>query len=142
MFSPATDRDNPKLREQWKPLLDEFKVDLVLNGHDHTYARTGQRDNDELLENVPSGYQQAYDPAIGTVYVVSVSGPKMYKITKGNFAKRTAENTQLYQIVDIDKTVLRYRAYTANGELYDQFELHKREEAPNLLMESVAPLPQ
>ena len=140
MFSPATDRDNPKLREQWKPLLDEFKVDLVLNGHDHTYARTGQRDSDELLENVPSGYQQAYDPAIGTVYVVSVSGPKMYKITKGNFAKRTAENTQLYQIVDIDKTVLRYRAYTATGELYDQFELHKREEAPNLLVESFAPL--
>ena len=74
--------------------------------------------------------------------MVSVSGPKMYKITMGNFAKRTAENTQLYQIVDIDKTVLRYRAYTATGELYDQFELHKREEAPNLLMESFAPLPQ
>jgi 3',5'-cyclic AMP phosphodiesterase CpdA len=41
IFSPANDRDNPKLRALWKPLIDEFKVDLVLTGHDHTYARSG-----------------------------------------------------------------------------------------------------
>ena len=39
-------------------------------------------------ENVPTGYQQAYDPEIGTVHVVSVSGPKLYEITKGSFAKK------------------------------------------------------
>lgn len=136
IFSPATDRDNPELRALWKPIFDEFKVDLVLSGHDHTYARTGQVDTSDLA-NVPTGYQQAYDPKIGTVYVVSVSGPKMYEITKGDYAKRVAENTQLYQIIDIDDKNLRYRAFTATGELYDTFTLQKRSGQPNLLIEAL-----
>ena len=86
VFSPGSDRDN-RDSKTLETLIDEFKVDLVLSGHDHTYARTGQVDTTSLV-NVPSGYQQAYDPEIGTVYVVSVSGPKMYRITKGNYAKR------------------------------------------------------
>jgi hypothetical protein len=116
-------------------VLDEFKVDLVLNGHDHTYARTGEVGEIVQSQNVPSGYQQAYDPAIGTVYVVSVSGPKMYDITKGAYAKRTAENTQLYQIIEIDDGTLEYKAYTATGELYDAFTLEKRTGLPNRLRE-------
>lgn len=134
-FSPASDRDNPELRNLWKPILDEFKVDLVLSGHDHTYARTGDVDTSGL-KNVPEGYEKAYDPEIGTVHVVSVSGPKMYKITKGDYAKRVAEDTQLYQIIDIDKTKLRYRAFTATGQLYDQFTLKKRPDQPNVLIEA------
>ena len=102
VFSPASDRDNPVLRQFWKPLLDQYKVDLVLSGHDHIYARTGDIDVTNI-KNIPTGYQQAYDPDIGTVYVVSVSGPKMYEITKGSFAKKLGENTQLYQIINIDK---------------------------------------
>ncbi len=134
VYSPASDRDNPRVRDLWKPLLDEFKVDLVLSGHDHTYARTGKIDT-RGLENVPEGYQHAYDPMIGTVHVVSVSGPKMYKITKGAYAKRLAEDTQLYQIIDIDHSTLRYRAFKATGELYDEFRLKKRAGQPNLLVE-------
>ena len=109
MYSPGSNRDNKELREQWKPLLDEFKVDLVLSGHDHTYSRTGLIDSKDI-KNIPTGYQQAYDPRIGTVHVVSVSGPKMYKITKGNYAKKLGENTQLYQIIDIKDNKLRFRA--------------------------------
>jgi 3',5'-cyclic AMP phosphodiesterase CpdA len=134
VFSPASDRDNPELRNLWKPILDEFKVDLVLSGHDHTYARTGDVDSVDL-KNIPEGYEQAYDPEIGTVHVVSVSGPKMYKITKGDYAKRSAEDTQLYQIIDIDNNNLRYRAFTATGQLYDEFTLEKRPGQPNLLVE-------
>lgn len=137
IFSPAKDRDNPELRAMWKPLFDEFKVDLVLNGHDHTYARTGEMGDAVDHENIPSGYQQAYDPKIGTVYVVSVSGPKMYRITKGDYARRTAENTQLYQIIDVGDQELRYKAYQATGELYDAFTLKKRDGRPNLLIEDL-----
>ena len=88
------------------------------------------------VENIPTGYQQAYDPEIGTVHVVSVSGPKMYEITKGPYAKKLGENTQLYQIIDINKDNLRFRAYTATGKLYDEFLLKKRKDQPNLLIET------
>ncbi len=134
MYSPASDRDNIELRQAWKPLFDKFRVDLILSGHDHTYSRTGLVDT-KNLKNVPTGYQQAYDPEIGTVNVVSVSGPKMYEITKGQYAKTFAENTQLYQIIDIDNDILRFRAFTATGELYDEFQLQKRAKMPNLLIE-------
>ena len=134
MYSPASTRDNKEMRQQWKPLLDEFKVDLVLSGHDHAYSRTGLVDSKDI-KNIPTGYQQAYDPKIGTVHVVSVSGPKMYKITKGNYAKKLGENTQLYQIIDIKENELRFRAYDATGELYDEFLIKKQTGKPNLLVE-------
>ena len=105
-----------------------------MSGHDHTYSRTGLVDT-KNLQNVPTGYQQAYDPEIGTVNVVSVSGPKMYEITKGQYAKTFGENKQLYQIIDIDGDSLRFRAFTATGDLYDEFQLQKRTDKPNLLIE-------
>ena len=136
VFSPGSDRDNPEIRHLWKPLLDEFKVDLVLSGHDHTYARTGSIDFKDI-KNIPEGYEKAFDASIGTVYVVSVSGPKMYKITKGAFAKNMAENTQLYQVIDINNSRLRFRAFKATGELHDEFLLQKREGKSNLLIETI-----
>ena len=134
LYSPASSRDNVAIREQWKPILDEFKVDLVLSGHDHSYSRTGFVDT-KSIKNVPAGYKQAYDPKIGTVHVVSVSGPKLYEITKGKFAKKLGENTQLYQIIDIEKNNLRFRAFTATGELFDEFLLQKQSNKPNKLIE-------
>ena len=134
MFSPARNRDNPELRALWKPVFDEFKVDLVLTGHDHTYARTGAKAPPSGYTNVPTGLQ-TYDPAVGTVYVVSVSGPKMYDITNEAFA-RTAEDTQLYQIITVDGDELRFEARTATGRLYDAFTLKKQADGrPNALHE-------
>lgn len=139
IFSPALNRDNASLRELWKPIFDEFKVDLVLTGHDHTYARSGDITAQSGVANVPTGYQQAYDPAIGTVYVVSVSGPKMYGLGAADWAVRFAEDTQLYQIIHVDHHELRYEARTATNRLYDQFTLLKRDNQPNLLLEILPP---
>jgi PAS domain-containing protein len=139
IFSPAKNRDNRALRELWKPIFDEFKVDLVLTGHDHTYARTGQLSRPVGGTNVPGGYQQAYDPEIGTVYVVSVSGPKMYDITRNDFAVRMAEDTQLYQIITVAQDELRFEARTATGRRYDAFTLKKRAGQPNELQELLVP---
>jgi 3',5'-cyclic AMP phosphodiesterase CpdA len=141
LFSPARGRDNPLVREAWKPIFDEFKVDLVLLGHDHTYARSGDVSARSGVGtvNVPTGFQQVYDPAIGTVYVVSVSGPKMYQITRADWAVRTAEDTQLYQIITVDGDELRFEARTAVNRLYDAFVLKKRVGQVNQLIELLPP---
>lgn len=127
IFSTAGERDNEKLRNLWKPLFDKYKVDLVLQGHDHTYAR-GQASSVPI--NTPSGVNNR-DPNGGTIYVVSVSGGKMYDLKRDSWNKynalleRGAENTQLFQVIQVDGDKLTYKAYTTSGALYDAFELRK-----------------
>ncbi len=120
VFSPGRDRDNAELRAAWKPLFDKYSVDLVLQGHDHTYAR-GHVTVDRS-EN------------FNTLYVTSVSGPKMYDILGNKFEvyegdgyrhDRQAENTQFFQVISVDGSQLTYEAYTATGELYDKATITK-----------------
>ncbi len=39
MYSTAKGRDNKALRELWLPIILKHKVNLVLQGHDHSYGR-------------------------------------------------------------------------------------------------------
>lgn len=134
MYSSGNGRDNPHLRKLWQPLFDEFGVDLALQGHDHTYARTGLV---TTADNVPGGARVRDEQGGGTVYVVSVSGPKMYKLQQRDIVKRSAENTQLYQIITVDGDELRYEARTATAKPYDAFTLKKRAGQPNELVEQI-----
>lgn len=151
IFSTGKDRDNPALRKRWKPIFDKHRVDLVLQGHDHTYGRTGFEvpgvDDDpnaippQTVANVPTGVQQV-DPVHGTVYVVSVSGPKMYNNSRKPYMKRLAEDTQLYQVIHIDGTTLKFEARTATGQLYDAFRLEKVDGERNRLIELDVEIPE
>ncbi len=135
IYSSAKGRDNTNLRKLWQPLFDRYRVDLVLQGHDHTYART-----QKLTANVPAGVTHA-DPA-GTVYVVSVSGPKMYKVSRRPYMARVAEETQLYQVIRVEKHELHYEAHTATGRLYDAFTLRKRPGRTNELLNRIPHTPE
>ena len=144
IFSTAKDRDNAKLRNLWKPILDKYRVDLVLQGHDHSYGRTGLDTpvvTPETVGNVPTGVNQV-DMFTGTVYVVSVSGPKMYNLSPSPFMQRVAEDTQLYQIIRIDGDKLHYESRTAVGDLYDGFVLDKQSGKSNRLTEISPQVPE
>lgn len=130
LFSSARGRDNAELRESWQPVFDKHHVDLVLQGHDHSYGRSN------LLTGV-----NAQEGAFGTVYVVSVSGPKMYPVENREWMERNAGQTQLFQVIRIDGDKLDYEARTARGVLYDAFELHKQADKPNRLINKVPPTP-
>jgi hypothetical protein len=123
IFSTKEGRDNKTLRDLLKPIFDKYGVDLVLTGHDHTYGR-GQ--------NLPKG---AGIKVGGTVYVVSVSGPKMYKLDPTPWWNRGAENTQLFQVISVDGNRLKYEALTATGELYDAFDLVKSADGTNKMID-------
>lgn len=129
IYSPAKKRDNPELRELWQPIFDRHGVDVVLQGHDHTYARSGLMTG----ENTLSGGQVR--PNGGVVYCVSVSGPKMYELNPQEWMVSSAENKQLFQTIRVDGDRLRYQAHTATGELYDVFELRKRADGSKTLLE-------
>lgn len=139
IFSTAKDRDNPKVRDAWKPLFDKYRVDLVLTGHDHTYGRSGL----EIPQNVATGLNLQTKES-GTVYVVSVSGPKSYNLNAKNrdVFKRAAEDTQLYQLISVAENELKFEARTAKGELYDAFVLKKREGEVNELVEQAPNTPE
>jgi hypothetical protein len=131
IFSSSRGRDNKELRETWQPVFDKYGVDLVLTGHDHTYARS----------NVTTGVRTR-SPRSGTVYVVSVSGPKQYNVERAAWMERAAQDTQLYQIIRVDGGRLTYEARTGRGALYDAFELRKRRGRPNDLINRVPSTPE
>lgn len=111
-YSTEPDRDNPKLREIFKPILDRHQVDLVLQGHDHAYGR-GMIDREGPTDKN------------GTMYVVSVSGPKMYDLASEEWMQKRASDTQLYQVINIEQDQLKYKSYKVTGELFDSFTLQK-----------------
>ena len=125
VFSPAKGRDFQFARENWKPLFEKYNVDLVLNGHDHTYARG----------HVPVRSADTSDSdGLGTVYVTSVSGPKQYQLDKeqiqayaadGYQPDNSAEQTQFYQVITIEDNTLTYIAYTVLGDEYDRAVITK-----------------
>jgi hypothetical protein len=45
--------------------------------------------------------------------------------------ERLGEDTQLFQVVEIDGDDLRFESRTATGALYDGFTLRKRADGPN-----------
>lgn len=110
VYSTAKSRDNYQFADLFRPLFERYGVHLLLQGHDHTYARSA----------VPSNKEKK------PVYIVSVAGPKMYQVDpQKEWIAKSAEHMQLYQVIDIKGNTLQYKAYTADGTLYDQFELKK-----------------
>ncbi len=131
-FSTKASRDNVELREVFGPILEKHQVDIALQGHDHAYGRG--------MKSIPSFTNS--DEKTSTMFVVSVSGSKMYDVADRDWMTRKAAKTQLFQIIMIDGDRLNYKAYTATGELYDEFELVKQENLKNLLIDKTPPSPE
>ena len=112
-------------REEWRSIIEKYKVDCVFQGHDHGYLR-GQ----VPLRSAPA----TGDDQLETLYVLSVSGPKQGEPEPEHIAKYKAEgftstrvgaNTQFFQVIEIDGNTMHYKAYTATGELYDAAVIEK-----------------
>ena len=116
-YSSGGNRDNLEVRAEWTPLFDKYHVDLVLQGHDHAYLRTYPL----------KGGRRVTDSKSGTVYVVSVSGTKMYAQSQHDYTEFGMTNIATFQVLDlqISGNRLVYRAYDIDGKLRDDLVIEK-----------------
>jgi hypothetical protein len=116
-YSSAPARDNADVRNEWGAIFDKYHIDVALQGHDHAYLRTFPM----------KGGKRAASTKEGTVYVVSVSGMKMYKQDKREYTEFGMTNTPTFQVLDlmIDGNRLVYKAYDIDGKLRDEFTIEK-----------------
>ncbi len=101
------------LRTLFKPLFDQYKVDVVLSGHDHVYGRAA---------HIPNGADKNKQ---GPVYVVSHTSPKFYDIGFSDKMDKMATNSAMYQLFDVAADSLRFRAYLFDGTYFDGFTIRK-----------------
>lgn len=120
-YSPKENRDNAHLRAHFQPILEKYKVDMVLSGHDHSYGRGRATDNPE------NGHE--------VMYVVSVSGPKMYEAGDKDWMEKSGAFKQLYQVITIEGDELVYQSFTTDGNVFDKFLLTKRKNGRNKFTE-------
>ncbi len=122
-FATRPGRSNTEVRDLWLPIIEQRNVDLVLSGHDHSYARGSRKPN-------------------GPVFAVSVSGPKYYEVTDADWALNRATRsvwaaaTSTYQVITVTGDTLAYKAVVSHrgagstspfgpGGVLDQFEIVK-----------------
>lgn len=108
------------MRTLFKKMITELGVDLVLQGHDHSYSRYTTLENE--VKKTP-------------VYVVSSCSRKSYDIVIDEEADRLASKMKLYQVIDVNKDRLSYKSYTINDELYDSFSIEKNGESKTFVEE-------
>lgn len=154
VLSTGAGRDEADLRAAWLPIFQRNDIDLVLMGHDHTYAR---------------GYMNvdATDRAgvtTGPVYAVAVAGPKYYdmqpehdNVWTQNGATQVvrAGQTSTYQGITVSGGTLRYESYVAQkwageaasttdvpvGGLLDSFTITKYDNGTKFVTEDGVAIP-
>ncbi|MHB9024326.1 MAG: metallophosphoesterase family protein [Armatimonadota bacterium] len=103
-YSSSSRNGDAKHRELWVPLLEKYRVDLVLLGHDHFYERSEKG---------------------GVTYIISGGGgAPLYPINASkNLYQKYAEKTNQYMLADVTATSLRLRMYRLDGTVGDEVTL-------------------
>lgn len=117
VYPISTRRHDSTIQDQLVPIFDRFGVDLVLQGHDHGYARTWALKNHQPVTGTEKG----------TVYIISNSGPKFYTLSDryDHLMARIGSREMLFHIIDVDDTTLRFTAFDLMGQPVDAVVIRK-----------------
>ncbi len=144
-------RDEANWRQHILPVIETNNVDLVLQGHDHTYGRGHSGSTKTGIDGVTAG----------PVYVVSNAGQKQYTLpsatdniwTRNNAtAVVRAQDTSTFQKIRVDGDTLKYEAVVtyarsggsatkAVGDTLDSFTITKRDDGAKWVTEAGVPVP-
>jgi hypothetical protein len=108
----STDADVISARNAMAPLFDKYKVDLVINGHDHEYERTAPITNGSPPNVQPAGQGTTYVICAGAgadAYAVGTTSVP-YRITKTAFGSGTPY-IGAYSLLAIAPTTITLTAY-------------------------------
>ena len=108
---------NNNLIQRWMfdDLIRDYGVDLVLQGHEHAYARMTNHDDKLIIPSTP-------------VYTVSHMSPKNYRIQFDEKFDKFGSGSRYYQKVVADDKRLTLTAYDAmTHALYDSLIISKQE---------------
>lgn len=126
---PHADTDAATNRIVFAPLMDEFNIDICLTGHDHTFSRSYQiLDGNVVDYDISSGSVTNPD---GTLYITtgSGSGSKYYNLlnyTPYYIAERTNACLPSFSTIDFSSGSLTIKTYDYNGNKYaDDFTINK-----------------
>ena len=112
LYSVKGKYNNLMQKTMFNSLIQEYNVDLVLQGHEHAYARMTLHDE--------TGKAQT------PVYTVSHCSPKSYRITFDERFDKYGIESRYYQYIRLHGDTLSLSAYeTATGNLYDSLSIIK-----------------
>ncbi len=119
----STDPDVLQARTSLAPLFDKYKVDLVINGHDHEYERSYPITNGNPPTVQAAGQGTTYVICAGAgadPYAVGTT-PVAYRCTKTGFGANSPTGTPFigaYSLLQITPTQLTLTAYglVASGQ--------------------------
>ncbi len=126
---PHADTDAATSRIIFAPLMDEFDIDVCLTGHDHTYSRSYQIQDGNVIDyDISDG--SVTDPE-GTLYITtgSGSGSKYYNLlnyTPYYIAERTNDCLPAFSTIDFTADSFTIQTFDYNGNTYaDSFTIKK-----------------
>lgn len=111
IYSVRSKYNNLAVRTMFNSLLKEYGVDLILQGHEHGYAR--------MISKAKNGTLTT------PVYLVSHCSPKDYRLYFNDMYDRYGTNQKFYQNISISNDTLRVQAFTGDNKIYDDVSVVK-----------------
>jgi len=131
MYSSAGHGCNRAAYEAWGDLFDKYHVDVVFNGHDHTYERTYPMYGDWLADS----------PENGTIHIVTggAGAPLGGLVSRGPWCVSFLAYYH-FLLVTVNQTDLKMEARFYNQSVFDELRVSKAM-LPDLRPGSVATVP-
>ena len=126
----SEEEDVIKFRNNIVPVLEDSSIDLVLNGHDHTYCRSYILKGGEKDIRYGKEDKEVYNPN-GIVYITAASstGSKYYELSEeipSYLAFRAEVQETMITNVEVKNDTIEIKTINDNCEIIDNFKIIKQ----------------